>query len=246
MSMKSHALFILGLFSAASASAGWILIPVSAAAPLPGAHGSLWSVRLSAYNGSAFPTTIGPGKGECQLSSCEGVVLAPGETTDVPFFGYVHDGLGDFLYVTGFSDSVDFYYRTRDESRRLETAGTMLPILRERDAPAGDLDLIGIPIESGFRVMLRLYGMTGPQAVRIDVHPMGGGGILASAVAALVDDGTPDGPPAQAQVPDLGALVPGFVGEVRIHVEVPDDASVWGFATVTHNETQHVTVVEAQ
>lgn len=230
---------------ASVARADWVLIPVGFFGEMPGAYGSRWVVRLTAYNDFSLRNRIA--MGECRLASCPREYAEPFSTFEFPFQLPASAGLGHFIDVT-WPEHLTFHYRTRDLSRQSETAGTQLPILHERDGIDQKIHLMSIPVEERFRIMLRLYGLDGEDQVEVTINDAQTGGELWSGPIPLLLSAynPPRYVPAQAQVPDVASLLGGFRGEIRITVEASPGKRIWGFATITHNETQHVTVVEAQ
>lgn len=243
---------IRGLFAAltlvvgfaTSAQAQRVLIPVAFFGEMPGAYGSRWIVRLTAYNDHSLRNRIA--SGQCTLGvSCK-EYAEPYSTFEFPFQFPPWEPFGIWVDVA-FPDRVTFYYRTRDLSRQAETAGTMLPILHENDGTHQKLQFVAVPVEDRFRIMLRLYALDGSDSVKLTVRSSDTGAELWAGLVPVPATSYPlQYVPAQTQLADVQNLLGGYRGEVRVEVEASPGKRVWGFVTVTHNETQHVTVVEAQ
>lgn len=226
------------------ARADWVLIPVGFFGEMPGAYGSRWVVRLTAYNDFSLRNRIA--SGHCPLASCPAEYAEPFSTFEFLFPFPANEPLGIYVDV-GFPDHVTFYYRTRDISRQPETAGTMLPILHERDATDEKLQFVAVPVEDRFRIMLRLYALDGPDNPKVTIRATQTGAVLWSGSLPVPRTSYPFlYVPAQAQFAEVQSLLGDFHGEVGIEIEGTPGKRIWGFVTVTHNETQHVTVVESQ
>src|SRR5207244_577357 len=66
---------------------------------------------------------------------------------------------GHVLYaIRGTTDSLDFASRIRDTSRQAQTAGTEVPVVRERDF-RGQLRFLNVPTDTRYRVTLRLWSL---------------------------------------------------------------------------------------
>lgn len=108
--------------------------------------------------------------------------------------------------------------------------------------------LIDVPLTAGFRVMLRVYGLTrdaGSATVRV-FNPETNA-LLHTMPLELTppSHGFPLMPqPRYAQIALLESL-PELSGVPRVRIEV-DGEDVWALASVTHNESQHVTLVSPQ
>src|SRR4051812_11444778 len=66
---------------------------------------------------------------------------------------------GLVLYaIRGTSDSLHFASRIRDTSRQAQSAGTEVPVVRERDFRSG-LTFMNVPVDARYRVTLRLWSI---------------------------------------------------------------------------------------
>ena len=131
-----------------------------------------------------------------------------------------------------------------------------VPIVHERDfRVAAPAVLIDVPNSSQRRVMLRVYESTGgPRTeARIRVFPLSGTEILAERVIPL-SRGTIGGDDfplysGVAQMP-LSDLIDLSTAPERLRIEVtaenPVDLPIWAFASITENDTQHVTLITPQ
>jgi len=150
-----------------------------------------------------------------------------------------------------------FNLAIRDISRESENRGTQIPVVRERDLFASSFTLLDLPNDDRYRTTLRLY------ATDIDHRRK------VTLVFYALDSETPAAPffqpavtldlpqctsspcsePASVMI-DLATYKElGGKGRLRVDV-VPEEkdgpAMYWGFATLTNNATQLVTVVSPQ
>ena len=235
-----------------------VLIPLYRSSPLPGANGSLWITELSVYNASEHPVEWSQGL-FCGIPEGCPDALLPGKA-----FGQIsllthallpHQGSEAFLYlVNPGGPKVHLNLRVRDISRARTDAGTEIPVIREADALTGDTHLLNIPTDGSSRVTLRLYdfeGRHGPQVFVEVASPTGV--ILHSEVVTLLFGGawTNERYPPYPSVAVVFGLeqigIQNGTETVRVRLEpVEPGMRYWAFATVTNNETQHVTTITPQ
>jgi hypothetical protein len=156
---------------------------------------------------------------------------------------------GHLLYaMRGTTGSVDFASRIRDTSRQSSTAGTEIPVVRERDF-RGQLRFLNVPVESRYRVMLRLWSLGDfPQfivnvdSLALDVAPLSVTRIPATAmwfdsidVTSLVSKGRTN--------PTSVLVYPSGYGSPYGSLPFPP---IWGMLSITNNDTQQVTIVTPQ
>jgi len=123
--------------------------------------------------------------------------------------------------------------RVYDTSRSAENRGTEIPIVRTSDFRRKPFALLGVPRDPRFRNTLRLYA-TGPTTVRVsndvDFEPH----TLTLPAGEHVFD------PAYAQFTNF----PTGNGAMRVYIEPAENGpAVWGFISVTNNDTQHITTI---
>jgi len=143
----------------------------------------------------------------------------------------------------GEADHLAFSLRVRDTARQAEGYGTQVPVVRERDMFVnGDLTLLDVPIDPRYRVKLRIYAFDSgefPVFVLVD----GARFIIDLHHVSL--NRSCSGLECEA-IPWYGELdlPPGETNErVNLYFGVGTDMPAWGFASVTNNETQQVTIV---
>lgn len=249
-----HALTILALAVAAHAQVPTdyerFLIPI-VPSRIPGAFGSEWVTELAVTNLSDTPVyvtrnpNIIPGL-FAPLPARATEVLVALDRSDA-----VIGTLG--IVERGRANDVAFTLRSRDTSRQFETWGTAVPVVREADLYARRFSLVDIPADPQFRALLRIYDVNPatPPAVRVRVYRFNASRRTATAADDLVAEFTPVfGFPADRTFPS-SASVPVQVDVVslpserlRVEIEPLDGAKdYWAFVSVTHNTTQHVTVI---
>lgn len=222
-----------------------VLLPV-ATETVAGAHGSLWSSELWFHS-----------------NSDEGAVVLPLSLSDVGPLKHITLRLpifkaragqppGQLLLVSRNAlPDVEFNLRVRDLSRQAETWGTEIPVVPEDEFRTRPIALLPVPLGSGFRTMVRIYGLeqTGG-AVRVKVStveddPSEPLRVVFDVSIQLAPTGSQFTPP-YAELP-LHLLLPASNATARVDVEpLTQGLAYWAFASVTHNETQHVTVVSPQ
>jgi hypothetical protein len=247
--MKRTLAALVVLFSTTAAvaqqTARRVLLPV-AMETVAGANGSLWSTELWFH-----------------ANSEEGVSIIPLSVSDAPPFRhvsirlpifYAHPGQppGQFLVITrGRWEDKELNLRVRDLSRGNETWGTEIPVVPEDEFRTKTIALLPVPLGSGFRAMVRIYGLeqTGG-AVRVKVTTIED---EPSVPLGVVYDHTLQLPPTASQfAPPYTQLalyveLPASNALARVEIEpLTPGLAFWAFASITDNETQHVTVVSPQ
>jgi hypothetical protein len=258
--MKPTSLCCL-LFLVVSASSGLaqspadfepILLPVSLAQSAPGAFGSIWATDfwVAAVGGVRLRQTE-----RCQPCLPE-IVFMNGTFHGVAFGTFPGETPGELIWLKR-ADAANarFNLRIRDLSRESQTWGTEIPVVRESQYSTTAINLLNVPLDSRFRVTLRAYDPDVHQhaSFRFDFRDMQGGALLASRTVAVVykQSGEFAFPrvAACAQLGDLRGSVPEIANQdiVRVDVSSVDEATrFWAFASVTNNETQHVTLITPQ
>lgn len=237
-----------------------VLLPVNVPR-VEGAHGSVWTSVLSMINGGSTTAKYYPEGVTCQTLCLAPTVgeLLPGRTgrprTNV---GAPQSGPSALLYLhKDTADQVGLSLRTQDLSRQSETYGTEIPVVRESEFHSDQILLITAPPIDGFRQTLRVYEMDQPPAAQFIVRVLNQvGDVLAEVPIQTVwndPTGTPAGFPRQpgyAEIPVLESILPAdeLMGQSASIVIEPITPGVrfWAFISVTHNETQHVTVLTPQ
>lgn len=227
-----------------------VLIPVPpSTAGRPGANGANWVTRIVISNDSnvpvqaffhaRYPFTLDPGKARIW-----GEVL------------YLHGPIAPFfLYVKSeFSDHVHFHLRSADTSREALSFGTEIPVIREKEARTGKIDLMDVPVDTRFRRTLRIYGgfghttLTEAITMTVRVFPLESDQLLSESVVTLAWGGGPyPFYPAYREFDPVPSGSTLSTERVRIQLEpVNQTVRYWAFLTVTNNETNHITTITPQ
>jgi hypothetical protein len=141
-----------------------------------------------------------------------------------------------------------FSLRARDVSQEAEGLGTQIPVVREAGMVRKTLTLLNVPLDSRYRVKLRVYTFydspaRGPGHANVEILPVTGARRFAAVTLA----------PACERPPCLSSqyygeldFPQGAAGELAdLYVHLDPGYLGWAFATVTNNRTQQVTIVTA-
>ena len=151
--------------------------------------------------------------------------------------------------------------RSQDVSRQNQTWGTVVPVVTSSSLFAAGFALLDIPVDSQFRTLLRVYSFNAASepSVRIRVysveptHPYPDQTVLAPDTLLLetnpqftLPSSDPLGYcPAYAEVPLSANSALANATRLRVDVEpLTGGKDYWGFVSVTHNDTQYVTVIQ--
>lgn len=121
--------------------------------------------------------------------------------------------------------------RVYDTSRSAENFGTEIPIVRRSEFRQNAFALLGVPLDPRFRNTLRLYA-TGATTVQVKIgnetHQL------------TLPAGTHVFDPSYAQ----WTAFPSGTGTTDVIVTPAEGGpAVWGFVSVTNNDTQHITTI---
>lgn len=233
--------------------AGWerILIPV-AVKQLSGNFGSLWFSDISVVNAGTTPVQIE----DCIIEACNytpavTVPLHPGVAKSFDY-RYLFSEPAAILWVrTSAVDQLRFAARFRDVSKQAESYGNELPVVRERDLTTGPVHILDIPTNRDFRVNLRLYDIDAHRGnqVEIRVFAMNGEETLFLGAPVTLNRSTEQ--PGEfygfVAISLDQILATSRFPYVRVEARATNPATrLWGFATITSNITQQVTVISPQ
>lgn len=234
-----------------------ILIPLYVQSPVDGALGSRWTTELSVVvRGEGWPLIGGYYFSPCRVNPCLPPPVPPG-LTFYPSLGETKMQGAYLLVEAPYVQDVHANLRARDLSRQATDWGAEVPTVREAQAPRGAFELLDIPANQGYGVMLRLYHFgvgnipsTLSVVVRLfqarpEQHVANGEVPLDLLIAEfpIAVEGGSNSTPGYAEIPNLTVPAPYDTGRYRVEVSGPDGSRIWGFATITNNETQHVTVI---
>jgi hypothetical protein len=153
---------------------------------------------------------------------------------------------GHVLYaLRGTADSLTLASRIRDTSRQSQTAGTEVPVVRERDF-RGQLRFLNIPVDPHYRVMLRLWSLGDfPQFVAVvDSIPAQQQPVTVSRIPGTsMLFGTLD---VTSLLTKAGNNPTTLTVSALLDLLAPSDRvipPIWGMLSITNNDTQQVTIV---
>jgi hypothetical protein len=236
----------------ANTHANWerVIIPV-AVKSLAGNFGSLWTTDIAAFNAGNSQIHLE----DCIAGTCVGPSnnppLAPGQARYFNF-QYLFDAPAAIVWVPQTEiGGLRLSARFRDLSRQAETFGSELPIVRESEIGTGTLHILDIPTDERFRVNLRVYDIDARRNNSISVRVISMNGeeslALTAPVAMHIAEEQVDELYGYAQVSLDSVIATSRFPTVRIEVTASDPATrLWGFVSVTNNETQQTTIVSPQ
>lgn len=261
-------LFLVVLAGGAFAEVDHILLPYYTSSPLPGAYGSLWATDLAILNDSGETVVLRGYDEKCPLSACETWGATPSGITFFPSLGPWDErsrmltGVLLQLDPASAADRVEVKLRARDISRQDQDWGAEIPTITESRAPVGHFTILDVPTDSRYRVMLRMYQFhRSPIEARVRFfatprhvtapafHGYPPDVLLAEETVAMTarrDITEFARYPGYAEIQMLTQGHPELLQAERIRIEVTsltEGVRLWGFVTITNNETQHVTVV---
>lgn len=178
--------------------------------------------------------------------------IAPGAKANFP--QRERDG-GEFLYTPrGLEEKLSYASHVVDRSRSEEDLGTEVPVVRIEDT-GSVIKLLQVPVGGPYRAKLRVYDVDTNRGVLVRLTDPNTDTRLAMVSLSLT--GRPVCPiapcisdrPAFA-VLDLESLQAlqgrNLPAGVDVTITADDGARIWGFVTVTNNDTQHVTAYTPQ
>jgi hypothetical protein len=212
----------------------------------PGAQGSNWTTELAVRNGNPFAVEIWKGtQGVATIGS-----YAPARMS----FDSAPGGVSVAVPREAIAE-LHFAARVRETSREGTDWGTEIPIVREGQFSSVALELLDIPGDRRYRTTLRIYSISSVEAfAKVTIYSMADAHILLDQLVRLVSPNPCNQfflcnseRPAFAAMGDvtkvLGLTSADLVG---IRVASWTRFPLWAFATVTNNDTQHVTAVSPQ
>jgi hypothetical protein len=235
-----------------------ILLPITVR-NAPGAYGSTWNtslwIRIDTQASYVFIHPLSPAVDrDPPYGDIFGPVLAPFSYPISFYRTQPGETAGSLMYV-GREQSDDVHLSLRLSNGTVASNPVELPVVRERSFTTSTLHILGIPLGSSGRAMLRVYG--------IDPHKLGSvhvrafledradypNTLLLDSVVPLtvtqkfsptsVFDQLPVRPPV-AEV-SLSALIPDSFKQLRLEISPVDPTlRLWGFVSITDNVRQDV------
>jgi hypothetical protein len=243
-----------------------VLLPSVVNIPLPGSFGSRWVTRLivtnptnhdvDEYYATLYATEVHPGVTPMSTPLPANSTVEVETLQDDASVGR----RGIFYFIDRrFIDQIQISLRVQDLSRQSQTWGTAVPVVRERQFVNRTVTLNDVRVDASSRVALCIYSLdtTQPSKVKVSIYGFRAGLLANTPPDVLLGSGvfdlrrfTPIGPgadnpaPNYFEVPQLDgiAAVAGY-DRVRVDVTPLDTSRIWAFASITNNETQHVTVI---
>ncbi|HEV7574140.1 MAG TPA: hypothetical protein VGQ21_21800 [Thermoanaerobaculia bacterium] len=207
-----------------------ILFPVSFQGP--GALGSQWLTE-SFINGNGSQAFF---RDPLPCTGCS-------QTLTLGSKQLTNDGLpwGHVLYpLRGTTSFFDLASRIRDTSRQSQTAGTEVPVVRERDFRS-QLRFMNLPVDARYRVTLRLWSLSdgGPLIASVDSTPAQSQGLTLSRIPGTsMSFGSMDVTSLLTKANNNPTNL-----AVTSPANVPFPPPIWGMLSITNNDTQQVTIV---
>lgn len=235
-----------------------LLLPIYLDGRVNGANGTQWQTDLWVRNGNATNATLAPW--DCPAGQiCPAVfpltkVLSAGESMhNLPaFFRPPTANPARLLYVSrAEAEAMQFQLRFSDASRSTQNSGTELPVIHEEELFAGTATLLNVPVESKFRILLRVFDVALTESqfrVTIYAQETGTGNTVLQTrdlTATSSDSGDFRLTPGYAQLGIEGL----DVNQKAVRIEVTPltaGSRFWTFASITNNDTQLVTLVTPQ
>ncbi len=197
-----------------------VLIPaplVPASAPVPGAHGSLWSTEFWMRNNSdaSVAMTFGEACPPCDPPSQFPTSIAAHQTVEVKA---AMTAPGLMLYVPRSAASLLSYsLRVRDLSRTTLNEGTAVPVLRESEFAFGPIELLNVPIDANSRAALRIFSPAAESenTARVNVYSLTDPAFFVTTLLRLTLS--------RPAIPNVPAVVPGYatVNDLRTALALP-------------------------
>lgn len=162
---------------------------------------------------------------------------------------------GEFLYTPrGLERNLSYASHVVDRSRSEVDLGTEVPVVRAKDAMPV-IRLLEVPVDARYRAKLRVYDFDRNGVVRVTLRDPVGGRVIDRLVELTGYEVCPNAP-CFSERPAFGAIDLDSIPELRemesgVDVTVTAqpstaDTRLWAFATVTNNDTQHVTLYTPQ
>ena len=239
-----------------------LLLPLTTG-QVQGAFGSIWETDLALTNLSDTPLTVlwYEQRGGCPIL-CGPPPPIPARATIFPdvIASACPEVRGVLLWVErGRIHDLAVTLRTHDLSRQNQTWGTTIPTVAADGLFAQRFGLIDIPTDPQFRSTLRIYDFYSatPANVRLRVYAVDARRdfprdasqdplLLEVTPTFSVPAGIPQKSvcPGYVEIPLTGNPALSSAQRIRIEIEPLDGLKeYWGFVSVTHNDTQHVTIV---
>ena len=239
-----------------------ILLPIYLEVPAPGSNGSIWQTQLWLRNDGADSMTLAPWvcpPGALCIPRFPLTRTVQPHETLIGLPRVLQNNVARLLYVNraGAAD-LSAGLRLHETSRSEVDAGTEIPIVRDAALRTAAIHLHGVPLDTNFRAMLRVYELGVDDArFHVSIFEQGDGIDAASLLdefelrAIAPETGSFRQHPAYADsaltlsTPPVPVLL--RPPTVRVDVEpLTPGSRYWAFVSITNNDTQRVTLVTPQ
>lgn len=247
-------LFIAAVSSAEGAEGTRFLVPLNLGTT-PGLFQSSWARQMVIANsGNQDVTFVGLADPSCPIpEGCliEPIVVAHG-TALVDNFRVCAEPGGRVLQAPSASaNDLSFTLRTRDLSRESATWGSSVPVVREDRFFGSTFSLADLPLDTQFRITVRIYDVDPdtPPSVRVRAYllaPFLGRAdtLIGELTQPVFKTSTASGCAAVSEMFLWMEKSLPSSGRIRIEIQPLDGRrEYWAFASVTHNDSQQVTVI---
>lgn len=235
-----------------------VLIPIAFVGERDGALGSRWQSSVWYRNEATVPVIVSQFEPRCRIG-CDGQLpfeVPPHTTVQLEPVAALQpvSNHGVLLHVTkGHARTIFFTARVRDLSAGGENLGTEVPVIRRSEAFTTKAVFPDVPIEPGYRLLLRVYNFTGRsgETVRLRFFPRTGSDSLVDTTLTLsVVEEDPRFPPhpAYAELPFYPDAHPQIAASpLRIEVQpLEPGTEFWTMISLTNNETHQITLITPQ
>jgi hypothetical protein len=232
-----------------------ILLPVAASGPGPNAARFETEILITNAGDEAVPVSGAATHWLSGISPPPSPYVQPhttGTFTDMLQQYAPNAHMGAFIYVPArMARDVITKVRVHDTSREATANGVEIPVVSDLDFVA-TVRLPGIPTDARFRSTLRVYAYDtrnfGPVTLR--VRDSADGTLLATVPVAL----NAPAPEAQDLFPaaaklSLDSIIAPLRSHPRLRIDIADSDAIrpiWGFVSITNNQTQEITLVTPQ
>lgn len=225
-----------------------ILIPLSVA-DVRGANGSVFTSDMWVHNFGSVTAEFSTD--EYCITLCPLPEIDPGASRPVRLNGQPASDPALIGYTSPTGSRFDYNLRIRDLSRQSQTWGTEVPVIPESQFITGVVNLLNVPTDDRFRVSLRVYTFDAPPtAARVRIWQQSANfrdPIAELTMPLRIGAGDSRYKPAYGEIHALAQTFSAIKidNKVRVEIELPG-TPFWAFASITNNETQHITLVTPQ
>jgi hypothetical protein len=143
-----------------------------------------------------------------------------------------------------------FNLRIVDVSRSATAAGTEIPVVRESQFGTSTIELLNVPVNSRFRLALRMFEMNLAQATfNVRIFDQATNALLSQrSVTTTTGGALPRGlTPAFAEVDDIATGAAEQTTLLRVEIEpLVSGSASWAYVSITNNDSQQITLVTPQ